>query len=261
MLLADLLTRMYRKVFVGIYAKEETIFVAVIVLARNGSIEQLQETFGDDFSERGISFIQQYVALSPYNYIAILTDASSSGAVSTCSPSKAEEMIGQIEMYQTVCIEEGWMNYGLKEQLHDVEKRFAAVHADAIFSPFALLHCVFEQTMSEGHGVYVLLTLGAMSIAVVKERRLRFAQHFVCESDQRVALLIQRSAASLEAYYERPCCEGEFVEAVHIADGAGLGAEVAEAFEAVLLVEAQLQSIEPALLCARTLAKENGYAL
>lgn len=258
---ADLLARLYRKVFVGIYAKENRVSVGVVLLARDGSVVERQQTFENDFEEQGIAFIQSYVAQSPYNYIAILSDAASCGAISTCVAAKAEELIGQVEMYQTVCIDDNWMNYCQKEQLHTLEERFGTVEPDAIFSPFALLHCLFEQTMAEGHGVYVLLTPGAMSIAVVKERQLRFAQHFVCETEERVPMLIQRSAASLEAYYERPCCHGEFVESVYIADGAGLGAEVAAAFEGVLLVEAQLQSIEPSVLCARALAKENGYGV
>jgi hypothetical protein len=261
MALTDFFARFYSKVFIGLYAQSDILHVGVVTLGSNGEVEMRQHAFGGGLDDDVIAFLQEQIAVTPYNYIALLTDTEQCGALPTCSLSKAKEMALAVGRSKTVCIDEEWMNYCDEDVLYTLQQHYAALNPDAVYSPFALLHAFFEAPMAGEHAVYILLTPEAMSIAVVKERHLRFAEHFRCTAGPQVPAMVSRVVASLETYYGKPCCRGEFVESVHIVDGAGTGELFAKALEEVLLIETHLQEVDAALLCAQTCMKENGYVL
>jgi uncharacterized protein (DUF433 family) len=105
------------------------------------------------------------------------------------------------------------------------------------------------------------VTPEAMSMAVVKERHLRFAEQFPHEQGALVPAMVEKIVTTLETYYGKSCCRGEFIESVHIVDSAGVGQMLAKVLEEVLLVEAESQEVDAALLCAQTCMKEHGYGL
>ena len=73
--------------------------------------------------------------------------------------------------------------------------------------------------------------------------------------------MVEKIVASLEAYYGRPCCRGEFIETVHVVDGTGTGKVLAKILQETLFFEVHLQEVNAALLCAQTCMKENGYGV
>jgi hypothetical protein len=261
MALADFFARFYDKVFIGLYARNGALQVGVVTRTSRGETELQQRTFTGGLDEEALDFLQEQVEVSPYNYIALLTDSGQCGALPTCSLSKAKEMAPIVARSKTVCVDDEWMNYCDEEVLYRLQERYAPVSLDAIYSPFALLHAHFETVMAGAHALYLLITPEAMSLAVVKERHLRFAEQFCCDTGSSITLMVEKITAALEAYYGKPCCRGEFIEAVHMIDGSGMGIILAEALEEALLIEAQTQEIDAALLCAQTCMKENGYGL
>ena len=259
--LNDFLARFYTKVFIGIYARRDVLQVGVVTLAGNGETEQRQHAFAGGLNDEVTAYLQEQIALSPYNYIAVVTDSGDCGALPTCSLSKAKEMAPAVSHSRTVCIEEEWMNYCEEEAVYRLLEHYKALSPDAVYSPFALMHAFFEEAMAGGHTLYLLLTPEAMSMAVVKERHLRFAEQFRCETGPIVPALLDKILAALEIYYGKPCCRGEFIESVRIADGAGIGSLLAKVLEETLLIETQLHEADTALLCAQTCMKEYGFAL
>jgi cellobiose-specific phosphotransferase system component IIB len=261
MALADFFARFYDKVFIGLYARNGVLQVGVVIRTSRGETEVQQRTFAGGLDEEALDFLQEQVEVSPYNHIALLTDSGKCGALPTCSLSKAKEMAPIVARSKTVCVDEEWMNYCDEEVLYRLQEQYAPVSLDAIYVPFALMHAHFETVMTGAHALYLLITPEAMSLAVVKERHLRFAEQFCCDTGASVALMVEKITAALEAYYGKPCCRGEFIEAVQMIDGSGMGILLAEALEEALLLEVQTQEIDVALLCAQTCMKENGYGL
>ena len=259
--LSDLFTRFYDKVFIGIYGREEILQIGVVVVGGNGAVEQEYHAFAGGLSEEVFHFLQEQVALSPYNYVAVLTDGQGCGALPTCSLSKAKEMAPAVSRSKTVCIDNEWMNYCEEEQVYGVLERYKDLNPDALYSPFALMHAFFEEAMAGEHALYLLLTPEAFSIAVVKESHLRFAEHFRNETGPVVPSMLERIIGALENYYGKPCCRGEFIESVRIVDGAGSGSLLAKVLEETLLVDTQLHEADMALLCAQTCMKEHAHAL
>jgi len=256
----DLFARFYTKVFIGLYEEGETLHVGVVTLTNRGEAKLEQRLFAGGLEE-AFAFIREQVESTPYNYIALLTDNAECGALPTCSLSKAKEMAPVVARSKTVCVDEEWMNYCDEEVLYGLRERYTDLSPDAIYTPFALMHAFFEATMRGAHALYLLVTPEAMSMVVVKERHLRFALRHACKTVSSVSMMVERVTASLDEYYGRPCCRGEFIEAAFVIDGAGTGEALAEALEAVLLVETQTNEVDAALLCAQTCMRENGYAI
>jgi hypothetical protein len=259
--LSDFFARFYKKVFIGVYGRQDVLQIGVVVLGSGGEVEQQRHAFAGGLNEEVLTFLQEQVSSSPYNYIAVVTDSGACGALPTCSLSKAKELAPAVGGSRTVCIEEEWMNYCDEEVAYSVVERYAALSPDALYSPFALMHAFFEAQMAGAHALYLLLTPEAVSLAVVKERHLRFAELFRGEEGLFVPALLEKIVIALETYYGKPCCRGEFIESVRIADGAGVGNLLAKALEETLLVETELHEADTALLCAQTCMKEYGYAL
>lgn len=261
MALSEFFSRFYTKVFVGVYAHHATLHIGIVEQSRGGALALRQKAFDGGMGDAVIAFIQEAIAKTPYNYIAVVTDAPGCGAVPTCAVSKAKEMVPGVAQSKTVCIAEEWMNYCDEAALVARFEHYSALSPDAFYSPFALMHAFFETTMAGEHAVYIVLTPEAMSLAVVKERHLRFAEHDRCTEEPMVAALVSRTVTALEGYYGKPCCRGEFIEAVHIVDGAGRGEALAQALEEALLVETSIREVGVALLCAETIMKESGYGI
>jgi len=259
--LNDFFARFYTKVFIGIYGRRDLLQIGVVTLAGNGEAQEHRHAFPGGLNDEVIAYLQEQVALSPYNYIAVVTDSGACGALPTCSLSKAKEMVPAVGRSRTVCIGEEWMNYCDEETVYGLLERYKVLSPDAVYSPFALMHAFFEQEMAGAHALYLLLTPEAMSLAVVKESHLRFAEQFRSEKGPLVPALLDKIVGALETYYGKPCCRGEFIESVRIVDGAGVGDLLARVLEETLLIETQLHEADTALLCARTCLKEYGYAL
>lgn len=261
MALSEFFSRFYTKVFVGVYAQREMLHIGIVEQSRGGELALRHKAFEGGMCDEVTAFVQEAIAKTPYNYIAVASDAQGCGAVPTCSVSKAKEMAPAVAQSKTVCIAEEWMNYCDEAALVERFERYTALAPDAFYSPFALMHAFFETTMAGEHAVYIVLTPEAMSLAVVKERHLRFAEHYRCTEEPMVPALVTRIVSALEGYYGKPCCRGEFIEAVHVVDGFGSGEALAKALEEALLVETSLQEVGVALLCAETIMKESGYAI
>ncbi len=255
----DMLRRFYRKVFVGIYMQEHIVHVGVLSVGSDGRERAYeQRSFGSDgLSEEVLRYLQDAMSATPCAYVAVTTDTEACGAVATCSLSKAKELVPQIETAKTVCIDEEWMNYLDEGALHAVLSRFETIEPDAVYTPFVPLHaCFLEKMRRKTHALYVLLTPEAMSLAAVKEGHLRFAEQVRCSQGPMIPAMVDRIVAILEAYYGKPCCRGEFVEAVHIADAAGTGALLSQAIDERLLIEAEVEAVDLCRLTASACMQE-----
>lgn len=262
MALADLVERFYAKVFIGVYCQSDIVQVAVIHVSAGGERSERQHAFSvAQLSEEVVDFVQDAVDKTPYNYIALLSDDRSCGALPTCSLSKAKEMAPAVAQSRIVCIEEEWMNYIGEEALYRLLQRFSDLEPDAVYPPFSLMHAFYAQTMAGAHAVYLFLTSEAMSLAVVKERHLRFAEHFPYAEGAMVPTMAAQIIEALETYYGKPCCRGEFVEAVYIADGAGVGELLGKALDELLLLDTQVATVDPAMLAAETCMKERRHGV
>lgn len=262
MKLARIVSRFYSKCFIGISAVRGEIHVGVLNVSSSGEESVDRRVFAEGMlSEELMAYLQEAVSQTPFNYIAVLADVQGCGALPTCSFSKAKEMAPAVAQSETVCVDTEWMNYMAHEALNDAVQFFQPFETDAVYSPFALLHTLYEEQMGGAHALFILLTPLSVSLCVVKERHLRIAEYFYCLDGPEVSEAVPSIIGLLESYYGKPCCRGEFIESVFVADGVGDGEALSHALDDLLLLETDCRQVEPALLAANTCRKEAGFGL
>lgn len=259
--MSRLLDRFYTKSFIGISQNDGILEIGVLRFKSVSEMHEQVRRFDADLDDESVeSFLQSSVASTPLNYIAVLGEEEV-GALPTCSVSKAIQMDERVEHSRTVCVADEWMDFMDETVLDGLQTRFAELEPDAIYTPFSLLHASYDYRMQEDHAAYLLISSNALSLAVVKERSLRFASFLPFEDAPDIAFIVDHISETLSEYYGRPCCRGEFIEAVVVVDSAGLGDDLTLALEAMLLVAVERDAIPSVLLAARTCARELGYGL
>jgi len=257
---ADWFSRFYVKCFIGIAVEEAGLDVHTRLVKAGGGVESRHQYFeGNEISDALVNYLEAEVRQTPYNYIALFDDAIASGSVPTCIQSKAVEMVPAVESARVTCIDDEWMDYADEDELYGLERRFEALKPDAFYTPFALIHTLFAADMMREHALYLLRTSGALALAVVKQGHLRMADmlHNLDEYTDEGGWV----KGSVESYYGKPCCRGEFIEAVYVADATGEGAALEAAVSELLFVEVFRREVSVAEATALTCAKEAGYGI
>lgn len=254
------LDRIYSKCFVGIAQRDGELEIGVLRFKNADQLHEELQRFARDDESKIVGFLNDHVGSTPLNYIALLGEKGV-GSLPTCSVSKAVSMDPRVEHSRRICIDDEWMDYMDEEALYALRETCSGLAPDAIYSPFSLLHACYDYRMQDDHAAYLLISQNGMSLAVVKQRTLRFAMYFTLEKRTPVMKIVRHVSEAVTKYYGQPCCRGEFIEAVVVADSADLGDDLPLALEASLLVPVEHDTIPASLLAARTCAKELGYGL
>jgi hypothetical protein len=173
---AKLIERLYLKVFVGMAASHSGISVAV-ELVKNGEVkERAARTFEGVEPAEVEAFLSPYLDESPLHYIALLNSVEEQGALPVSSPKDAEGFT-DISTAVTLCPGGEWMLYASKPELDALQKMFAPVGIDFLFSPFTLLERFFADKISEGTALFILVEEDAVSPAVFGDGTLLYARH------------------------------------------------------------------------------------
>lgn len=251
-----MLSSFYVKCFIGIYVDGGTIYVSVLRFKNHSDIELEESSFiFDESLESLVAYLQKFHDLTPYCYTSLLNTDLRQGALSTCILSKAMLNNRSVGNSRTICIDEEWMNYLDEEAYATMIERFKNIAPDMIYIPFSLIHLIFKEKMSSAHSIYILYLKDSASLVIAKESSLRAAKQFDVNSGD----LSLQIADMLNKYYSRPCCQGEFIEHVYIADASDSAEQLRASLSKLLLVDATLIDVLPAQLCAIAGAKELGY--
>jgi hypothetical protein len=133
------------------------------------------ETFeGEELSSKMLSFIDSYISETPFYYISCLDYSSHQGALPTC---KVEEFLesNSNETYKTICYD-GWSSYTSKIDLSKLEKKYAALGLDFVFSPFSVLENFFKDKVEMQATLYVLVQDENITIAVFENSKLKYGK-------------------------------------------------------------------------------------
>ncbi len=250
------LSRLYTKHFIGLYVDHGTIHVSVLSFKNPSEISVEESSFIATTPPSGlVEYLQKFHDSTPYCYTSLLNTLTDQGSVATCTLSKAIELDERVRESKTVCIDDEWMNYITQESYAKTVESFSAIEPDMLFSPFSLIHLMFREYVGEKHTVFTLLLNESATVVIAKNRSIRAAKQFnLADGD-----LSSQIGFMLGKYYDRPCCRGEFVESVYIADAGTMASSLAESLEKLLLVEVTTIEVLPAQLCAILGAKELGY--
>lgn len=172
---AKLIERLYLKVFVGMAASHSGISV-VVELVKNGEVkERTTRRFDGTEVTEVAAFLSPYLDESPLHYVALLNGMEEQGALPVCSVRDAESFT-DISTAMTLCPSGAWMLYASKPGIDAVQKAYAPVGIDFLFSPFTVLERFFADKIAAGTALYVLAEEDAVSSAVFADGALLFAR-------------------------------------------------------------------------------------
>jgi hypothetical protein len=175
--LGKVLESLYLKVFITIVKKHQSMLVYIELYSKKGVIESVEEEFETiEFSADIVTFIDHYKQETPYYYIAFLDDTALQGALPTCNKSHFSRYLDPIGISDR-CYHDKWSYYTQESTLLELQKRFAPVGVDFLFSPFVVLANFFKDKITKQIALFVLIEEDYLSLAVFRESQLLFAEH------------------------------------------------------------------------------------
>ncbi|MDD2567178.1 MAG: hypothetical protein PHI89_07285 [Thiovulaceae bacterium] len=168
---------LYLKVFVNIIVGRTTITVYVEYCSGDEVTESFEKTFETlNLTKAVEEYISLHTAESPYFYISMLDKSQFQGALPSCNAKEHAKFI-DISSYQAACYKNAWTYYTLKSDLLLVQKEYARVGLDFIFSPFVILAEFFKEKIDVHTAMFVLVEDSFLSLSVFENGELLFAEH------------------------------------------------------------------------------------
>jgi len=170
----------YNKVFVNIVvdgAKSSVYIEMSSSSAPYSEIKSASRIFETEkLSPKLLEFVESYTKETPYFYISFLDNSLSQGALPTC---KKDEMPRYADITQSKhrCVDEQWSCYTSQADFDAMQRRYAEIGVDFIFSPFSILRDFFKDKILNAFAMYALVQTSSISLAVFENGKLIFAEH------------------------------------------------------------------------------------
>jgi len=176
------LEALYNKVFVNILVKRSSTNVYIEIRSKKGVIDHFSESFDTTIlSHELLEFINFYTKESPYFYISFLDISPEQGALPTCEKNRLG-FYGDVSASEYKCHDKKWTYYTAKTDLYVMEKRYAKIGVDFVFSPYSILSNFFKDKISTTLAMYILVQDSFISLSIFDNGALLYAQQLDMET-------------------------------------------------------------------------------
>ena len=173
----NILESLYSKVLVSIIRKSDSSDVYIEVCSRTTVLEHAKESFETtSLDEKMLDFIHTYTKESPYFYITILDPSDAQGAIPTCDKVRLE-YYHDMSTSEYKFHDKKWTFYTSKTDLYEIEKIYADIGVDFIFSPISLLTNFFKDKIDTNMALYILVQKDSLTLAIFENSMLLFSEH------------------------------------------------------------------------------------
>lgn len=165
---------LYQKIFIAVVNDGGAYDVRVSTLKQKKPINKKSKHFeGETAFEEMLTFVRKQTEESPLHYVSLLNPDLNQGALAGCS-----ENNDSLHGAQTLFRKQKWTLYASSRELDALQKRYAAVGLDFIFSPFSLMEHFFADKLSGGLALYAFAQKDTFSVAFFEEGKLEYAHHY-----------------------------------------------------------------------------------
>lgn len=165
---------MFQKIFIAIVNDGDAYDVRVTTLKQKKPLNKKSKHFeGESAFDEMLTFVGKQTEESPLHYVSLLNPDPNQGALAGCS-----ENNDSLSGAQTLCRNQKWTLYASVRELDALQKNYAAVGLDFIFSPFSLMERFFADKLSGGLALYAFAQKDTFSIAFFEEGKLEYAHHY-----------------------------------------------------------------------------------
>jgi len=168
---------LYNKVFVNIIVNNSSSEVYIEVCSKKGVLKHYQSSFETTtINNEMLEFITSYTKESPYYYITLLDTSKEQGVIPTCDKHHLS-FYHDISTSEHKCAHKNWSYYTSKIDLYDIEKRYADIGMDMVFSPFIVLANFFKDKIDSHFAMYILITESALCVIIFEESQLLYGKY------------------------------------------------------------------------------------
>ena len=168
---------LYNKVLVNIVVKRTSTDIYIEICSKKAVLDQVQESFESVLlTQKMLEFIKSYTKESPYFYISVLDMSADQGALPSCEKNRLG-MYADISAAEYKCHEKSWSYYTSKTDLYAVEKHYAKIGVDFVFSPFSIISHFFKDKISSNVAMFLLIQESFISLSIFEEGKLLYAEH------------------------------------------------------------------------------------
>jgi len=180
------LEALYNKVFVNIVVKRASTDVYIEVCSKKGVVDHAKESFDTtQLSNELMEFVNSYTKESPFFYISFLDSSVEQGALPTCEKNRLE-FYEDISASEYKCHDKIWTYYTAKSELYEIEKKYANIGIDFMFSPYSLISRFFKDKISSNLAMYILLQDSFITLAIFDQGSLLYGEHLDMETTSEV---------------------------------------------------------------------------
>lgn len=157
MILNNILSKLYPKVYISIIPSSSTTVVCVEMYKKDKLIQNQTKTLaGHDIIQKLIDFIHSFSNESPFVYVSLLANSTSQGVLFECDATQKNDENSSDTVIK-VC-HGSWSAFILNDEIVKLKQKYLEVGVDFIFSPFTVLSNVFlEKKIENKTMLFVLL--------------------------------------------------------------------------------------------------------
>ena len=194
-------------------------------------------------------------------YIAFLETEAVQGVATDCRQTAGIEP----DSVESICVDGRWGLYIAKDDLFERQKAYKNIGLDFLFSPFSLLYNVYQESLQQSDGLYLLLGGDFIFSCVYKNGTLLFGEHIKMQEAlsafEEIDLLdtyVEAIQSTVKAFYDSKADDAMFIEKIFIADALDFDAGLENRLEEVLFAEVEKRGVdlshETVLLCEEELS-------
>jgi hypothetical protein len=147
-------------------------------------VDSAEESFNTtSLDEKMYNFITSYTSESPFHYISVLDKTSSQGASPTCLTNEMDKYFDKSSS-KYLCYNNSWAYYTSKIDIHSLEKEYARLGIDFIFSPFVVLAKFFKDKIDTNMAMFILIEDTFVTLGIFDNSELLYAKHLDMEHDK-----------------------------------------------------------------------------
>jgi len=170
------LETLYSKVFINIIVDNSHTTVYIEVCSKNNIVDTIEKTFKTTgINTKVYEFVKLYAKESPFNYISVLDNSPSQGAIPT---SKSSEMgiYTDIDSTKTISLND-WSVYSSEYDLNSIVNEYESIGVDFIFSPFLIMSRFFKDKINNTLSMFILIESNYLSMAIFDNSHLLYGEY------------------------------------------------------------------------------------
>lgn len=172
-----MLERLVQKIFIAIVKLDSGYDVVTLSVKKKKPLFKERHHFEEDTPSPAMKrHVHEMAGLSPIFYISTLNMQPNQGAYEGCSIPVDANGIERIGV-KTLCRDKQWTQYSGVDELNKLAYEYESFGLDFIFSPFSILEHFFADKTNEGFALYVLAAEGAVTLAIMDQGKVEYAQH------------------------------------------------------------------------------------